>query len=540
MNNSTNYLDSRLDNLRLGTNVTRGQNAPIVHTTYHQPGVNQTISSSTPTLGKPTYGAHSYTHNLAPPTIIASNASVRTPTFQGHISSTNPMGSTINHHNNTSHSQIRSPVYVEPINHNNGIYQPHTSSPSLNIGNNYEPNVSHNIANHQKPSINYEPRFTGSHGQGTPGYNQVNNSDLANIQSRIHREIDDKVKLELEKKELELMLDQEHKRQEDITNYYDQEKRALRDEMWNLEQQFSNVERNLETKTVQVKDIENKISNAASENKNLVQENNNLKDELRKLGEMTNIRVRELDDKLSQNINIVENEKNQYKRDLEGKKIQNAEKVKRMEDEYNRRLGEWQNKLGRANETAFKYDSEINLLKEKMHALNAEARSKVEQVKQRVQEEEARKSASILRALENKLKAMEEEKRHHERRCEGLNKDLQKLEKDWDNTLNPLVTENSKLKQQIEHTKKQIEHGNEHAKQTREDINETERQLQELNADISNLRNKIREAEEINSNQVRQLVDQFRQEKYDIDRRIEEAKSRVIQKERHLEMTEQD
>ena len=48
MNNSTNYLDSRLDNLRLGTNVTRGQNAPIVHTTYHQPGVNQTISSSTP------------------------------------------------------------------------------------------------------------------------------------------------------------------------------------------------------------------------------------------------------------------------------------------------------------------------------------------------------------------------------------------------------------------------------------------------------------------------------------------------------------
>ena len=52
---------------------------------------------------------------------------------------------------------------------------------------------------------------------------------------------------------------------------------------------------------------------------------------------------------------------------------------------------------------------------------------------------------------------MEEEKRHHERRCEVLNKDLQKLEKDWDNTLNPLVTENSKLKQQIEHTKKQIE-----------------------------------------------------------------------------------
>ena len=421
MNSGGNYLDSRLDNLRGASTVIRNQNNPVAYTNSQNPGVSQTYSSSTPTLGKPNYGLQSYQTNLAPPTIIASNTSFTTPTFQGHVSSTNPMSSIINPMASQNlNGNIRNPVYVEPVG-NVSAYKPHTSVPTINMGISHNPNTSYNnipntsynnipntsynnnISNIPRTSnANFEPKFTGGYNTDTLGFNTVTNNDLNNIQSRIHREIDDKVKLELEKKELELMLDQEYKRQEDITNYYDQEKRVLRDETWNLEQQSNNLERNLDSKTSQAKDIEAKINNASNENKNLVQENNNLKDELRKLGEMTNIRVRELDDKLSQNINIVENEKTQYRRDLEGKKIQNAEKVKRMEDEYNRRLGEWQIKLQRANETAFKYESEINLLKEKMHALNAEARSKVEQVKQRVQEEESRKSSSILRALENK------------------------------------------------------------------------------------------------------------------------------------------
>ncbi len=100
--------------------------------------------------------------------------------------------------------------------------------------------------------------------------------------------------------------------------------------------------------------------------------------------------------------------------------MQNADKVKRMEEEYNRRLSEWQIKLQKANETSIKYDSEINFLKEKMHSLDAEARSKLESIKQRVQEEEQRKSMSILRGFENKLKATEEEKRQHESGDNGV------------------------------------------------------------------------------------------------------------------------
>ena len=55
---------------------------------------------------------------------------------------------------------------------------------------------------------------------------------------------------------------------------------------------------------------------------------------------MTNIKIKELDDRLQQNVQVMENEKQQHQREVENKKLQNAEKVKRMEEEYNRRLSE--------------------------------------------------------------------------------------------------------------------------------------------------------------------------------------------------------
>jgi DNA repair exonuclease SbcCD ATPase subunit len=321
---------------------------------------------------------------------------------------------------------IRQPVHTEPMTHN---------SQFLGSRGDYGQNT-HSSYIHPSKSVHIEPKFTGGH-VGSSGHD---NPQLREMQSRIHREIDDKVKLELEKKELEVLLDNEYKRQEDITRYYDEEKRTIKDENWNLEQKLNTLERDLEQKTTSAKDLEQKVSQANSDNQNFQKENFNLKEELKRLGEMTNVKVRELDDKLSQNINIIENEKTQYKRfpfkkkipkpyhrEIEQKKMQNADKVKRMEEEYNRRLSEWQIKLQKANETSIKYDSEINFLKEKMHSLDAEARSKLESIKQRVQEEEQRKSMSILRGFENKLKATEEEKRQHERRSEQLSKEMDRL-----------------------------------------------------------------------------------------------------------------
>jgi peptidoglycan hydrolase CwlO-like protein len=114
------------------------------------------------------------------------------------------------------------------------------------------------------------------------------------------------------------------------------------------------------------------------------------------------------------------------------------------------------------------------------------------------------------------------------------------LEREWENNLQPLETDNKNIKNEIDHIRQQIEFGNETARKLREDQVECDKQLQKINKDITELRNKIRISEDENSTKIRNMVDQFRQEKYDLEKRIEDAKQRVSQKERHLEQTEQE
>jgi hypothetical protein len=197
---------------------------------------------------------------------------------------------------------IRQPVQTEQMTHN---------SQFLGSRGDYGQNT-HSSYIHPSKSVHIEPKFTNGY-VGSSSQSKEN-PQLREMQSRIHREIDDKVKLEIEKKELEVLLDNEHKRQEDITRYYDEEKRNIKDENWNLEQKLNTLERDLEQKTTSAKDLEQKVTQANSDNQNFQKENFNLKEELKRLGEMTNVKVRELDDKLSQNINIIENEKTQYKK----------------------------------------------------------------------------------------------------------------------------------------------------------------------------------------------------------------------------------
>ena len=142
--------------------------------------------------------------------------------------------------------------------------------------------------------------------------------------------------------------------------------------------------------------------------------------------------------------------------------------------------------------------------------------------------------------METKLRASEEERKQHERRAEQLSKEMERLEREWDQTLKPIETDNKKLKNDIESIKKQIDEGQDTIRTMRERQVDFENELQRINRDINELRNRIRSSEDDNSLKVRQLVDGFRSEKLELERRVEDAKHRLIAKERQLEQNEQE
>ena len=58
----------------------------------------------------------------------------------------------------------------------------------------------------------------------------ANDPQLSSMQGQIHKEIDEKLKLEMEKREMELMLENEFRRQDEMSRYYQEQKRLVEDE----------------------------------------------------------------------------------------------------------------------------------------------------------------------------------------------------------------------------------------------------------------------------------------------------------------------
>ena len=95
-------------------------------------------------------------------------------------------------------------------------------------------------------------------------------------------ELDEKIKLDMEKRDLELTLENEFKKQEEITRYYDDIKKKLQNEIWNMEQKSNEVERVRDQKESIAKELEKKLAKSSTENRNFYNENNSRKEELKR------------------------------------------------------------------------------------------------------------------------------------------------------------------------------------------------------------------------------------------------------------------
>ena len=87
--------------------------------------------------------------------------------------------------------------------------------------------------------------------------------------------------------------------------------------------------------------------------------------------------------------------------------------------------------------------------------------------------------------------------------------------------LRPMEADNRKIKSEIETIKRQIEQGHEEIRKMRESQVEVDNELQKVTREITDTRNNIRMAEDDNSQKVRQLVDGFRNEKFELERRVD-------------------
>jgi len=363
---------------------------------------------------------------------------------------------------------------------------------------------------------------------------------LRDIHSRVHEHIDQKLKLETEKRELELLIEAELEKQKLMNSKFDDHKRKLKDDIYNLETKYSDLESKFESKSKMCREMDDKINEMRNECKKLDQDNRTIQSELKRLSEKTNHQVAELQNKLKANISTLEVDKERYRREAEAKKIDNANQIKKLEEDFVRRLTDLSNKVLHAQAERERYNKEVSFLKDKLAQLEKEAEIKLKEIEAKIREEEKNKRASALMSMNQKLKAAEEKRANQEKVTSQLQRELEDLEKKAQDILGPLDKEAKTIKEDIEDCKKGIEVSNNQINQLKRQIADADRECQALSEGRQRLKMELTRAEDQHAAAVRDQSERFNSSKRNYETEIGRLRRNIEDKERELKRHEDE
>lgn len=368
----------------------------------------------------------------------------------------------------------------------------------------------------------------------------TDNYALRDIHNRVHDQIDQKLRLETEKRELELLIQAEVDKQKVMTQKFEEHKRKLKDEIYNLESRYSDLETRFESKNKLSKEMDDRLTGMRNECRKLDQDNKNIQSELKRLAERTNQQINEMQGKLRTSLTALEVDKEKYRKEAEIKKIENANQIKKLEEDYTRRLTDLSNKVSTAQSERERYSKEVGILKDKLAALEKEAEIKLKEIENRIRDEEKNKRSSALLSLQQKLKAAEEHRSNQEQVTSKLQRELEELEKKAADILGPLDKEAKAIKEDIEDCKKGVDVSTNQANQLKNQIASIERECQMLAENRQKLKMDLARVEDNHAAAIREQTERFNSSKRSFESEVSRLRRNIEDKERELKRQEDE
>lgn len=368
----------------------------------------------------------------------------------------------------------------------------------------------------------------------------TDNYALRDVHNRVHDQIDQKLRLETERRELELLIQAEVDKQKLMNQKFEDHKRKLKDEIYTLETKYADMESRFESKNKVAKEMDDRLTAMRSECRKLDQDNKNIQSELKRLADRTNQQISEMQNKLRNSMAALEVDKEKYRKEADIKKIENANQIKKLEEDYTRRLTDLSNKVQTALSERERYNKEVGFLKDKLVALEKEAEIKLKEIEGRIREEEKNKRSSALLSLDQKLKAAEEHRSNQEIITSKLQRELEELEKKAADILGPLDKEAKAIKEDIEDCKKGVEVSSNQANQLKTQITNIERECQMLAENRQKLKMDLARVEDNHAGAVREQTERFNSSKRSFESEVSRLRRNIEDKERELKRQEDE
>lgn len=355
------------------------------------------------------------------------------------------------------------------------------------------------------------------------------------LKNRVQREVNAGLNLETEKRELELMIDDQADAQNRMRMEYEKEIDTFNARIDHINQLIEDLNREIDEKGDQESKKENINTELEGEISEVIEENKLLKTELQRLGEKTNLKMTEMQNKMQSGLADLEVLKEKHGAELEKMNNSSADKIKRMEDDFNKKITLINDKYNQMLLNKQNAESELLRLQDAKKRADIELENKIKLIKEQYYDEQYNQFKGMMKIYQNRLRTAIENKDQMTKKQERLMKESDELEHDVNDNEENLLTENRTLQADIASLKEDIGSLQREVEGHKTQNFTVESDSQRLTSEIQRAKFQFKQIADNGKYKIKESVDKYRYELEDQQNKAEHAKARTKELEDELE-----
>jgi len=316
--------------------------------------------------------------------------------------------------------------------------------------------------------------------------------------------------------ELEALLEEERRRTYELETKYNgvvielEKERRLRVD---FEHENSVLREELRRAEGIISDAELKITRLQQDNSHLDSENKSLRNEIHRLTDLYNSRLRDIEEKYLMQVRDLTGEVERLRTQLEQQRLDFENRLRDLDRDWYNKYGRIEEVLRDKERLVAELEAELRKLTDHITQLKIEYEEELRRQVIIVREEEQHKFQIALKNLEARLQHVESERDMLHRKNQDLARELHIKERQIQDLRAHYESEIARLKQEVHDLRNQIGILNNANEKLRADLAAREITISRLESEIVNLERELNRLKEIHAQEINRLVNDHNNEK---------------------------
>lgn len=255
----------------------------------------------------------------------------------------------------------------------------------------------------------------------------------------------------------------------------------------------------------------------------LVDDNRLLENELRNLGEKTNVKISDMQKKMENNVRELDMVKGKNEVEIRTLAETTKEKLDRMNEDFIKRMDMMRDKLDEAAQEKQDSEMELNRLKDQKKKDHANLELDIKRRKERFFDDSWNQFNTVCKVIKNNLRRAEEDKKVKAMKLEELKVETEEIRKEFEDELRLRQDQDEQLREEIKKMRQDISEKESQIETYRSELYDLDSQIQRMKGELQKNQFEFNQMKEKGDYNLRELSS-----RYQLEREEEQAKEQLL------------